>query len=72
MVNNLEIYDLPTCESCWKECEDQLFDGVNYVCVDCYERNETIKEKPMFKTIKVKKEMNFRELMEYIILHLKN
>lgn len=39
-INN----DLPTCESCWKECEEQLFDGVNYVCADCYERNEVINE----------------------------
>ena len=37
-------YEQPTCESCWKEYGELLFDGVNYVCVDCYERNETINE----------------------------
>ena len=41
MVSNLEEdYVLTTCESCWKETEEVLFDGVNYVCVDCYERNK--------------------------------
>ena len=37
-------YEQLTCESCWKECGKLLFDGVNYVCVNCYERNETINE----------------------------
>ena len=37
-------YEKPTCESCWEECEELLFDGVNYVCMNCYERNETINE----------------------------
>lgn len=42
--STLSEYEQPTCESCWKEYEKLLFDGVNYVCVDCYERNENINE----------------------------